>query len=147
MERVRFAIEIKASREIVWNVLWKDETFRAWADIIDEGTFMKGALVEGRDVEFISSINGYGVTSRVHMLRENEHVLFRHQTDTMAFGDAARENEWTGGEESYTLAEKGEYTILTVDVDLPSDQVEIFRDRQPRALECVKQLAEAIGGE
>jgi len=147
MERVRFAIEIKASREIVWNVLWKDETFRAWADIIDEGTFMKGALVEGRDVEFISSINGYGVTSRVHVLRENEFVLFRHQSDTMSFGDAARANEWTGGEESYTLAEKGGCTILTVDVDLPSEQVETFLDRQPRALECVKRLAEARVGE
>ena len=36
--------------------------------------------------------------------------------------------------------------VETVDGDLPSEQVETLRDRQPRALACVKRLAEARPG-
>ena len=47
MEKLRFLIKIDAPKERVWQMLWDDSTFRDWAHIIDEGTYMKGVMKEG----------------------------------------------------------------------------------------------------
>jgi uncharacterized protein YndB with AHSA1/START domain len=142
MEKMKFSIEIKAPKEKVWNTLWEDKTFRDWANIIDEGTYMDGVMKEGNEVQFISSVGGYGVTSLVEKLIPNEFVLFRHSADTKKAGKKKREREWTGGTESYSLADKDGTTTLTVEIDIPSGQEETFRTRLPKALTRVKILAE-----
>jgi hypothetical protein len=142
MEKLQFSIEIKTPREKVWNTLWEDKTFRDWANIIDEGLYLAGEIKEGNEVQFISSVNGYGVTSLVEKFVPNQFVLFRHMTDTMESGEKEREKEWAGGAESYSLAQKDGVTILTIDIDLPPEQVETFKVRLPKVLERVKVLAE-----
>jgi hypothetical protein len=142
MEKQQFSVEIKASRERVWNTLWEDKTFRDWANIVDEGTYMVGEMKEGNEVQFISSISGYGVTSLIEKLTLNESVSFRQIADTKDSGEREREKEWTGGAESYSLAENDGVTTLTVNIDVPPGQEETFRVRFPKALERVKILAE-----
>ena len=142
MQKQQFSIEIKAPRERVWNTLWGDKTFRDWANIIDEGMYMVGEMKEGNEVQFISSVSGYGVTSLVEKLVQNEFVSFRQMADTKNSGEREREKEWTGGTESYSLAENDGVTTLTVDIHVPPGQEETFKDRLPKALERVKILAE-----
>ncbi len=142
MQKLQFSIEIKAPREKVWSTLWEDKTFRDWTNIIDEGTYMVGELKEGNKVQFISSVNGYGVTSLVEKLIPNEFVLFRHMADTKESGEQEREKDWTGGTESHSLVEKDGVTILTVEFDVPTEMEEIFKVKFPKALERVKFLAE-----
>jgi len=141
MQKQQFSIEIKAPREKVWNTLWEDKTFRDWANNVDEGMYMEGVIKEGNQVRF-SSGSGYGVTSLVEKLAVNEFVSFRHMADTQDNGEREREKEWTGGEESYSLAESGGVTTLTVDMDVPPGQEETFKVRLPKALTRVKFLAE-----
>ena len=142
MKVMQFSVEIDAPRERVWDTLWRDETFRDWASIIDPGTYMVGELKEGNEVEFISSESGYGVTSLVEKLAAGEFLLLRHRADTQEEGKRERENEWTGGEESYSLAESEGTTTLTVAFDVPPELEEVFRVNYPKALERVKVLAE-----
>jgi len=142
MQKQQFSIEIKASRERVWNTLWEDKTFRNWGNIIDEGQYMVGEIKEGNEVQFISSSSGYGVTSLIEKLVPNEFVSFRQMADTKDSGESKREKEWTGGEESYSLAEHDSVTTLTVDIDVPSGLEEMFKDRFPKALERIKFIAE-----
>ncbi len=142
MKRMQFSIEIKAAKEKVWSTLWDDQTFREWASIIDEGTYMVGEMKEGNDVQFISSVSGYGVTSFIEKLISNEFVQFRQIADTKESGQRKREKEWTGGTESYELVEKNDTTNLTIKIDVPSGQEETFKVRFPKALERVKILAE-----
>jgi Activator of Hsp90 ATPase homolog 1-like protein len=142
MKKQQFLIEIKAPRERVWSTLWEDKTFRDWGNIIDEGQYMVGEIKEGNEVQFISSVSGYGVTSLVEKLVPNEFVLFRQMADTMDSGKREREMEWTGGTESYSLAKNDGVTTLTVDIDVPLGQEETFKVRFPKALERVKTLAE-----
>ena len=142
MQKQQSSIEIKAPRERVWNTLWEDKTFRDWANIVDEGTYMVGEIKEGNEVQFISSVSGYGVTSLVEKLTLNEFVSFRQIADTKDSGEREREKEWTGGTESYSLAENEGVTTLTVDIDVPPGQEETFKVRFPKALERVKILAE-----
>ena len=141
MKEMQFRVEIRAPKEKVWDTLWQDETFRQWAGIIDPGTHMVGDLKEGNEVQFISA-NGYGVTSLVEKLTANEFLLFRHQADTQDEGKQDREKEWTGGAESYALAEKDGTTTLTAAFDVPPELEEYFKVNYPKALEQVKVLAE-----
>lgn len=142
MIETEFTTEIRAPREAVWLVLWEEETFKDWASIIDEGTVMKGVLAEGGLVEFISTVNGYGVTSLVKELKPFEYILFHHDADTKDSGEAFRDQEWTGGRESYRLTEDAGITTLTVMTDIPSDLIEIFNERLPQALSRIKTLSE-----
>ena len=142
MKDMQFSIEINASKEHVWGTLWQDETFRQWAGIIDPGTYMKGELQEGGEVEFISAENGYGVTSLVAKLVPGEFLLLKHSADTQENGSEEREKEWTGGEESYSLTEKDGVTTLAATIGVPEKMEEYFKVNYPKALEKVKELAE-----
>ena len=102
---------------------------------------MVGEIKEGNQVQF-SSISGYGVTSLVEKLAQSAFVSFRHMADTKDSGEREREKEWTGGIESYWLAENDDVTTLTVDIDVPPGQEETFKIRFPKALDRVKILAE-----
>lgn len=142
MREIQFTIDINASKERVWATLWEDATFRDWAKIIDDGTYIKGVLEEGNEVQFISSVSGYGVTDLVERLVPNEFILFRHSADTKDSGEQVRESEWTGGAESYSLSENYGVTTLLVRTDVPLEQEETMLIRFPLALKRVKFLAE-----
>ncbi|MDF2656050.1 MAG: hypothetical protein K0R19_2524 [Bacillota bacterium] len=142
MKAIQFSIDINASKERVWATLWDDITFREWSSIIDEGTYMKGVMKEGNEIQFISSVSEYGVTSLIEKLNTNEFILFRHGADTKESGQQEREKEWTGGAESYSLTEKDGVTTLIVNTDVPEEQENTFLIRFPRALERLKTLAE-----
>ena len=86
MKKMQFSIEIKSPKEKVWKTLWDDKTFRDWASIVDEGTYMVGEMKEGNKVQFVSSVSGYGVTSLIEKLVPNEYMLFRQIADTKKGG-------------------------------------------------------------
>ncbi len=142
MNDMQFSIDIQASKEKVWQTLWQDATFREWASIIDPGTYLVGELKEGNELQFLSSENGYGVTSLVEKLEPNSYLLLRHSADTQDTGERERANEWTGGTESYTLTEADGITTLTTVFGVPSKMEEYFKDAYPKALQCVKELSE-----
>ncbi len=144
MRMMQFQIKINAPKEKVWSTLWEDNTFRDWANIIDEGMYIKGLMNEGEIIEFISAVNGYGVTSFIEKLIPNEYVLFFHNADTKESGTQLREDEWTGGTESYCLDEKDGITTLVIKIEVPLELEEIFSDRLPRALQHIKALAEEL---
>ncbi len=142
MKKMRFSIKIIAPVDKVWKTLWGDKTFRDWANIIDEGQYMIGEMKQGNEVQFISSASGYGVTSMIEKLTPNEFVSFRQMADTKEGGKQRREKEWTGGTESYSLAEKDGVTTLAVELEVPLGREETFKIRFPKALERLKTLAE-----
>lgn len=141
MITVQFLVEINATSESVWRILWQDQTFRLWVGIIDPGTRLIGELIEGSEVQFISG-SGYGVTSLVAKLIPYEYVLFKHLADTQNMGRMERDQEWTGGQESYSLKENDGITTLTATFDVPPEMIEYFKLKYPKALELVKELAE-----
>lgn len=143
MVEIKCEIEISAPRETVWGVLWGKDSFPLWAGVIDDGTYLLGDIKEGNEVQFISAINGYGVTSLVARLDPGAYVLFRHQGDTKESGSKLREREWTGGSESYTLEQRSGGTILILVSEVPEELEEMFRIKIPQSLEVVKTLAQA----
>lgn len=143
MKQIQFSIEINSTKENVWRTLWQDETFRQWAHLIDPETYMVGELKEGSQIQFISAANGYGVTSLVEKVIENEYLQLRHSADTQDTGQRERDNQWTGSQETYVLTQNDGTTTLTVTFGVPSELEEYFRENYPKALEKIKQLAES----
>lgn len=141
MKEMQFEIVIRAPREKIWATLWQDRTFREWADLIDAGTYMVGDLKEGNTVQFISA-EGYGVTSLVSALIPDEYVLFKHQADTQHEGSNSRDDQWTGGRESYTLMDDDGATTLTMSFDVPVELEKAMSESYPKALQKVKELSE-----
>lgn len=141
MKQMQFSVEINATKQKVWDTLWQDATLRKWAGLIDPGTYMKGELKEGNEVEFISE-GGYGVTSLVDTLVPYEHVLLKHKSDTQDTGAHTREDQWTGGTESYTLTENNGITTLISVADIPEELEDIMNASYPKAFNRIKELAE-----
>lgn len=142
MKELEYQIIINKPKETVWFTLWNDQSFRDWSNNIDEGTYMLGDLIEGNEIQFISSVNGYGVTSLVSKLVPNEYILFKHASDTQNTGTETRDKQWTGGSESYTLTENDGSTVLITKSEIPDELVEIFNVSMPKALNRIKYLAE-----
>lgn len=142
MKELEYQIIINKPKEIVWFTLWDDQSFRDWSNNIDEGTYMLGDIIEGNEIQFISSVNGYGVTSLVSKLIPNEYVLFKHASDTQNTGTETRDKQWTGGSESYTLTENNGSTVLIIKSEIPDELVELFNLSMPKALERIKYLSE-----
>ena len=140
---MQFTATIQAPKQKVWRTLWQDDTLREWAGIIDPGTHMVGKLTPGAEVQFISG-NGFGVTSLVKELTPCKYVLLLHEADTKDSGTQERAKEWTGGQESYSLKETNGNTTLTVAFDVPPELEAYFADTYPKALEVLRQLAEAV---
>lgn len=142
---MRYTTEINASKEKVWQVLWDDHTFRDWANIIDEGTYLEGELREGNEVNFMSASSGYGVASRVEKLIPYTHISFRQIADIKVGQDGSiekRDKQWTGAMESYDLEENHDKVKLTITQDVPDELVEYFESTLPKVLERIKVLAE-----
>ena len=142
MKEMQFSVAIKANKVVVWDTLWRDETFRQWASVIDPETYMVGKLKQGNEVQFISADGGYGVTSVVETLIDNEYLVLRHSADTQDEGSREREKEWTGGAEVYSLTEKDGVTTVSVTFDVPINMAAYFTLNYPKALDTVKELAE-----
>ncbi len=144
MKELEFKITINKSKEKVWNALWCDSSFRDWANNIDEGTYLLGDLIEGNEVQFISSINGYGVTSLISKLVQYELIEFKHAADTQKTGTEIRDKQWTGGSESYYLKEVKGKTELTIRSEIPNELVDLFNVSMPKAMNRIKELAEDL---
>lgn len=141
MKEMCFDIKINAPKERVWQTLWSDETLRDWAGLIDPGTYMIGELKVGNKVQFIS-VGGYGVTSLVEELISGEFLLLKHQADTQDEGQRSRDDQWTGGKESYSLKHEDGVTTLTMAFDVPPELEQIMSDSYPKALRHIKELSE-----
>ena len=148
MQNMQHSIEIDASKEKIWNVLWSDNTFRDWSSIIDEGTFMVGNLEEGSEVNFIGNKTegvSYGVTAKVEKLTPNELISFTRIADIQVNEDGSiskRDKQWAGSLESYELEEHDHKITLSITQDVPEELVEYFQAKLPQALERIKELAE-----
>lgn len=144
MKEMQVAIQIKATKQRVWEVLWQDASFRMWAGVIDPGTYMVGVLKEGATVQFISA-EGYGVTSLVAELELYECVLLQHRVDTQDYGTSVRDNQWSGGRERYTLTCKDGITTLKITVDIPKELEQVMISSYREALSYIKAMSESGG--
>jgi len=144
MEKHTFNVSINASREKVWDTLWRDENSRAWTSVFAEGSKAVTDWKKGSKVLFVDG-KGEGMVSTIVENRPNEFMSIKHLgtvKDGVEDLDSEQTLQWAGALENYTLENKDGNTLLSVDMDITEEFKDYFLNTWPKALDKVKQLAE-----
>ncbi len=144
MEKLNFEININASKEKVWQILWNDETYRQWTNAFCEGSYAVTDWKQGSKVHFLSP-SGAGMYSVIDKVCDNEFMSFKHLgelKDKIEQPITEETQKWSGCFENYTLTENDGITTLLVEADAMEQYTMYFNEKFPIALEIVKNLAE-----
>lgn len=143
MKKVEFSTTIHAPREKVWRILWDDATYRAWTAPFHSGSYAVSDWKEGGKVHFLTP-DGHGMYSKIARLIPNEYMSFEHQGDIKDGVEQPIDPQgWAGAQENYSLHVDGEGTRLVVEVDSTDEFFTFLQEAFPKALDKVKELAEA----
>lgn len=145
MEQQQFFASIPASREVVWNVLWAEETYPEWTSVFFPGSYAVTDWQTGSKVLFLNP-EGKGMVSEIVENREPEFMSIKH----LGFYDNGVEDtssekvkDWQGALENYLLTDEAGNTRLTVSMNLPEEMVSKFAETWSKAFEKIKALAAA----
>jgi uncharacterized protein YndB with AHSA1/START domain len=145
MKKLTFSIQIDAPKEQVWNVLWNDESYRAWTSVFHPGSYAKSDWKEGSKILFLGGDGNDGMISTIARLIPNEFMSFQHLGELkngVEDYDSPSAKGWAGAMENYTLQEKNGGTELSVELDADNSFADYFTQAFPKALDKVKELAE-----
>jgi len=145
MERKSFSISVNASREKMWDILWSDSSYRQWTSVFAEGSRAETDWKKGSKVLFLDG-KGEGMVSKIVENIPNEYLSIEHLGEVKnGIEDTTSEKvkQWAGAMENYTLKEINGKTELNVDMDIAEEYKDYFLTTWPKALEKIKELAEA----
>jgi hypothetical protein len=111
-----------------------------------EGSHVNSDWKEGSKILFLDG-KGNGMVSLVNQHRPSEYMSFKHigiLKDGVEDTDSEEVQKFAGAQENYTLTtvENGK-TKLAIDVDTDDKYKDFFEGVWPKALQKVKEMAEA----
>lgn len=140
MKQLEFSIEINASKEKVWNILWEDQSYRDWTSRFIPGSYYEGELKEGNDILFLSP-GKHGLFAKVEKVIPFQSMHFVH-FGLVIDGISQPKTFNEGAIEHYDLFESELGTKITVSLRTEEEYIDYFNNSFPRALNAVKQLSE-----
>ena len=140
MKKLEFSIPINATKEKVWEALWKDENYRKWVAVFMEGSYTKSDWKEGGEIQFLGA-EGNGMYAVIEQLVPYEKMYFLHRGE-IKDGVKQEASGWDDAIERYDLIEKDGKTLLTATMNAPEEYIGYFANTFPKALEIVKNIAE-----
>lgn len=144
MKRLKFSIDIHASKQKIWDTLWDDATYRKWTSAFSEGSYAVSDWKEGDKILFLGS-TGEGMYSIINSNINNEFMSFKHLgvvKDGIEQPLDEETKKWSGATENYALIENGDLTTLNVELDSTDEHYDYFEKTFPKALAIVKEIAE-----
>ncbi len=146
---MEFNIEINASREKVWDVLFGVETYPIWTTAFSEGSRVETDWQKGSKALFLGSEDS-GMVSRIADNVPNEYMSIEHLgmiKNGIEDYDSEEVKRWAGAKENYTLTDLGGKTNLHIFMEMDESEenkqmIDMFADMWPKALDKVKELAE-----
>ncbi len=150
MNKLHFSIVINAPKAKVWNTMLDDATYRVWTEAFHPGSHYVGDWSKGSKILFLGPdpTTGKlgGMVSRIKENRLHEYLSIEHlgmvhdgKEDTTSEAVKA----WAGVHENYTFKDKAGATEVLVEMDSSGDEFEeMFKDKWPKALQKLKELAE-----
>lgn len=148
MEKLTFSVRINAPKQIVWNTMLDDTTYRQWTEPFHVGSYYEGNWSEGSKMLFLGpEADGTlsGMVSRIMVNRPYEYLSIQHLGEIhngVEDTTSVQVQQWAGAHENYTLTEDDGVTTVNIELDANADLAEMFHDMWPKALQKLKQLAE-----
>jgi uncharacterized protein YndB with AHSA1/START domain len=144
MKTLTFSIDINASREKIWSVLWSNATYRIWTTAFHTGSYVESDWNEGSKIHFLTP-DGEGMFAVIQKKIDHEHMTFQYEGVIKDFVEVTTDAEsaaWAEGSEKYTLTEIPNGTRLTAELNGADEYVDFFNTNFPKALNLIKMLAE-----
>lgn len=148
MDKLQFEIEIDAPVEKVYQVMLDKPTYEEWTSAFSPGSTFEGSWEEGSKILFVGfDENGQkgGMVSRIEKNIPNEFLSIEH-LGVIAHGKEDLESpevlDWAGAHENYTFVEKGDNTLLKIDLDSNEEFASYFEGTWPKALDILKEICE-----
>ena len=148
MQKLKFSIEINATKEKVWNTMLEDKTYRIWTEAFSKGSHYIGDWSKGSKILFLGpNENGEmgGMVSKIKENKKYEFISIEH-IGMVQDGKEDTTSEaikvWAGALENYTFKDKSGTTEILVEMDSNEEYTEMFEGMWPNALQKLKALAE-----
>lgn len=144
MKTLRFETTIAAPRDVVWDVMLRDETYRAWTSAFMQGSYYEGSWEKGARIRFLGPEGG-GILSEIAENRPHEFISIRHLgmiNNGVEDTESPEVRKWAPAYENYTFEERAGKTRLSIDLDVAPDWEGMMNDSWPKALEALRKLAE-----
>jgi hypothetical protein len=141
INRLEFSIDIKAEKAAIWKALWNKNSYREWASVFFEGSYViTNNWEEGSKVHFLAPDQN-GIYSMIEKHIPNKIIQFKHIGNVVGgkeqlIDDATK--KWSGATEIYTLTERKDTITLAVEIDVMDEHLEFMTNTFPKALEKVK---------
>lgn len=152
MEKLHFTTTINAPADKVYRAMLgldKVSTYEYWTSVFNPTSTFEGNWKKGDKMYFIGvdeSGKRGGMVSEIAENKPAEFVSIRHygilDGDTeVTTGELVE--KWTGGHENYSFNEQNGVTTVTVEMDIVPEYFDYFKETYPRALDKLKEIAEA----
>jgi uncharacterized protein YndB with AHSA1/START domain len=146
MKKLQFNVQIKASKEKVWNVMLESETYKEWTSEFSPGvsSHYEGSWDKGAKIKFLSP-DGDGMISEIAENRKHEFISIRHLgfiKNGVEDTESPEIKSWLPAYENYTFVQKNGITEVKVDIDVAIEYENMFEETWPKALTKLKKLCE-----
>lgn len=145
MQRHTYDITINAPRTTVWHTMLDPETYPQWASEFSPNSTYQGDWEQGSKIRFGDG-SGYGLSSRIVENVPESRIEIEHLAaleNGQEVPDSAASKAWNGAREIYEFTDTDGGTALHVETDISDRDAEMLDAAWPKALEKLKQLAEA----
>ena len=140
-----FEISVKAPKQVVWEKMLSDETYRVWTAPFGKGSHFVGSWEEGGKIKFLGPGGEGGMISEIAESRPFDYISIRHLGEIVnGVEDTTSEKvkAWAPAYENYSFADEDGGTKLTVQLDTLADWEQFMNDTFPKALEVLKEICE-----
>jgi len=145
METLKYQVEIDATAEKVWDVLWNEKTYPQWTHFFSPGSVMQTDWKVGGKTYFTDASKQNGMISTIERIEEPKHLIFKHLGELhngVEDVDSEKVKAWSGSLEAYYLEENNGKTFLKVEVDVDNSYKDIMDEGFKKGLEIIKNLSE-----
>lgn len=146
MKKLEFKIDIAASKQKVWDVMFNPKTYKEWVNAGWAGAYYEGDWKQGENLKFLSPGQG-GTMATLVEHRPYEFILANHIAVIDSNGKEDYNSEvakgWIGTTEAYSFAEKNGKTKLKVEINTNPEWEKMFADGWPNALAKLKEICES----
>ena len=145
MKTLKHSINISASPEEIWNAIFSPDCFKKWGAEFGPDPNFSGTWEEGTEMHFYDSDHN-GMVALVEKCDLHKTLVLRYVA-CLAGGKkdvaAIEKMDWKDHLEKYLIEEKENGCTLQIESDTGDEFVEAFTAAWPRALNRIKDMAEA----
>lgn len=139
MKLLEYTIQINATPEKVWEVLFTQDNYKKWASAMNEGTYFEGTWEEGSIMKFLDPKNN-GMYNLVEKNIPNKQLSMKH-LGWILEGELSPQ-DWEDSTLDYILEPNENGTLLIGKVNSLDEFVDFFNSKYPKNFENIKNLAE-----